>query len=245
MLLQARALEVQYGKSRILHGVVLDVGDLPLAVVGRNGMGKTTLCHAIMGMAPVTAGSVLLDGTELVGRQPYQIASRGISLVPQGRRIFQSLTVDEHLRLVERRGAGVRWTRERIYELFPRLFERRGNYGSALSGGEQQMLAIGRALLCNPRLLIMDEPTEGLAPLMVELIVSTLKTMLRDGDIALLLIEQNLAVAVEVANSVAVMVNGRIDRILPSSELAIDKQLQQRLLGVSTVDGRSATGIPA
>jgi len=245
MLLQARALEVRYGKSRILHGVTLDVGDLPLAVVGRNGMGKTTLCHAIMGMAPVTAGSVLFDGIELAGRQPYQIASRGISLVPQGRRIFQSLTVDEHLRLVERRGAGVKWTRERIYALFPRLHERRGNYGSALSGGEQQMLAIGRALLCNPRLLIMDEPTEGLAPLMVELIVRTLNTMLRDGDIALLLIEQNLAVAVEVADSVAVMVNGRIDRLLPSAELAGDKQLQQRLLGVSTEDGRSAAEIPA
>jgi ABC-type branched-subunit amino acid transport system ATPase component len=245
MLLQARALEVRYGKSRILHGVTLDVGDLPLAVVGRNGMGKTTLCHAIMGMAPVTAGSVLFDGTELAGRQPFQIASRGVSLVPQGRRIFQSLTVDEHLRLVERRGAGVKWTRERIYALFPRLHERRGNYGSALSGGEQQMLAIGRALLCNPRLLIMDEPTEGLAPLMVELIVRTLNTMLRDGDIALLLIEQNLAVAVEVADSVAVMVNGRIDRLLPSAELAGDKQLQQRLLGVSTEDGRSAAEIPA
>lgn len=240
MLLQARALEVQYGKSQILHGVMLDVGDQPLAVVGRNGMGKTTLCHALMGMAPVTAGSVLFEGTEIVGREPYQIASRGISLVPQGRRIFPSLTVDEHLRLVERRGPAVRWTRERIYELFPRLLERRGNYGAALSGGEQQMLAIGRALLCNPRLLIMDEPTEGLAPLMVELIVRTLKTMLRDGNISLLLIEQNLSVALEVASSVAVMVNGRIDSILPSAELARDKQLQQRLLGVSTDGGRSA-----
>ncbi len=243
MLLQARALEVQYGKSRILHGVTLDVGDQPLAVVGRNGMGKTTLCHAIMGMAPVTAGSVLFDGTEIAGRQPHQIASRGISLVPQGRRIFPSLTVDEHLRLVERRGSAVRWTRDRIYELFPRLLERRANYGAALSGGEQQMLAIGRALLCNPRLLIMDEPTEGLAPLMVDLIVRTLKTMLREGNISLLLIEQNLSVAVEVATSVAVMVNGRIDRILPSSELARDKQLQQRLLGVSTEDGRTALNV--
>jgi branched-chain amino acid transport system ATP-binding protein len=241
MLLQVRSLEVRYGKSQILHGVTLDVGDQPLAVVGRNGMGKTTLCHAIMGMAPVRAGSVLFDGAQIVGRQPYQIASRGISLVPQGRRIFPSLTVDEHLRLVERRERASRWTRERIYDLFPRLLERRGNYGSALSGGEQQMLAIGRALLCNPRLLIMDEPTEGLAPLMVELIVKTLKTMLSEGNIALLLIEQNLSVAVEVTDSVAVMVNGRVDRMLPSSELARDKQLQQKLLGVSTADGRSVS----
>jgi branched-chain amino acid transport system ATP-binding protein len=233
MLLQVKALEVNYGKSRILHAVDLEVGDQPLAVVGRNGMGKTTLCHAIMGMAPMASGSIRLNGVELAGRKPYQIAATGVSLVPQGRRIFPSLTVEEHLRLVERRGAA-KWTRERVYDVFPRLYERRGNLGSALSGGEQQMLAIARALICNPRLLIMDEPTEGLAPLMVELIVGTLKAMLREGDIALLLIEQNLAVAVDVAASIAVMVNGRIDRVLESAELAADKQLQQRLLGVAT-----------
>jgi branched-chain amino acid transport system ATP-binding protein len=233
MLLQVKALEVNYGKSRILHGVDLEVGDQPLAVVGRNGMGKTTLCHAIMGMAPIASGSIRLNGVELAGRKSYQIATTGVSLVPQGRRIFPSLTVEEHLRLVERRGAA-KWTRERVYEVFPRLYERRGNLGSALSGGEQQMLAIARALISNPRLLIMDEPTEGLAPLMVELIVGTLKAMLREGDIALLLIEQNLAVAVDVAASIAVMVNGRVDRVLKSAELAADKQLQQRLLGVAT-----------
>lgn len=233
MLLEVQALEVRYGKSRILHGIGLEVGDQPLAVVGRNGMGKTTLCQAIMGLAPITSGSVRFNGVELAGRKPYQIAAAGVSLVPQGRRIFPSLTVEEHLRLVEPRGAA-KWTRERVYKVFPRLYERRGNYGSALSGGEQQMLAIARALLCNPRLLIMDEPTEGLAPLMVELIVGTLKAMLRDGDIALLLIEQNLAVAVDVAASVAVMVNGRIDRVLKSADLAADKELQQRLLGVAT-----------
>jgi branched-chain amino acid transport system ATP-binding protein len=233
MLLRIEALEVHYGKSHILHGIELEVGHRPVAVVGRNGMGKTTLCHAIMGMAPITRGCVQLDRLNLAVRKPHQIAQLGVALVPQGRRIFPSLTVEEHLRLVEQTGAKS-WTRERVYEVFPRLFERRRNHGSALSGGEQQMLAIARALLCNPRLLIMDEPTEGLAPLMVELIVSTLKSMLSEGNIALLLIEQNLAVALEIADSVAVMVNGRIEQTMNSSELAADKQLQQRLLGVST-----------
>lgn len=233
MLLEVQALEVSYGKSRILHGVDLEVGDRPLAVVGRNGMGKTTLCQAVMGLAPVASGSIRFNGTDLAGRKPHQIAAAGVSIVPQGRRIFTSLTVEEHLRLVEPRGTA-NWTRERVYTVFPRLYERRTNYGSALSGGEQQMLAIARALLRNPRLLVMDEPTEGLAPLMVELIVATLKAMLRDGGIALLLIEQNLAVAVEVADSIAVMVNGRIERTLKSTQLAEDKALQQRLLGVAT-----------
>ncbi len=232
MLLQVKGLEVQYGKSCILHGVELELAGRPLAVVGRNGMGKSTLCNAIMGMAPVTAGSVRFDASELVGQHPYQIARRGVALVPQGRRIFPSLTVEEHLRLVERPGAR-KWTRERVYDVFPRLFERRRNGGAALSGGEQQMLAIARALLCNPRLLIMDEPTEGLAPLMVEQIVTTLKGMVDEGDIALLLIEQNLGVALEVADAVAVMVNGRIERTLNASELAADRGLQQRFLGVS------------
>ena len=238
-MLQVRSLDVAYGKSRILHGVSLEVGDRPLAVVGRNGMGKTTLCHALMGMAPVTGGSARFDGVELVGRQPFEIAAHGVSLVPQGRRIFPSLTVDEHLRLAENRGGGTRWTRERLYDLFPRLAQRHRNLGSALSGGEQQMLAIARALMRNPRLLIMDEPTEGLAPLMVNLIVRTLEAMLADGSLALLLIEQNLSVALEVADSVAVMVNGRIEHVLGTAALAADRQLQQRLLGVSA-DGADA-----
>ena len=233
MLLRVDRLQVDYGKSRVLHGVSLELAERPLAVVGRNGMGKTTLCHAIMALAPVTGGRVVLDGVDLVGRRPFEIAALGVSLVPQGRRIFPSLTVDEHLQLAAHGGSSARWTRERVYQLFPRLAQRSRNLGSALSGGEQQMLAIGRALMRNPRLLLMDEPTEGLAPLMVELIVRTLKEMLADGSVALLLVEQNLAVALDVADSVAVMVNGRIEQVLPSAQLSGDKALQQRLLGVS------------
>lgn len=232
MLLTVKSLEVQYGKSRILHGIDLEVGDRSLSVVGRNGMGKTTLCHAIMGLAPVSAGSIRLDDTELTGLQPYQIAKHGVALVPQGRRVFSSLTVDEHLRLVER-GPKAVWTRDRAYSLFPRLFERRRHLGGALSGGEQQMLAIARALLCNPSLLIMDEPTEGLAPLIVDQIVAVLQSMVAEGKISLLMIEQNLGAAVEVSDAVAVMVNGRIERILKSADLASDRTLQQELLGVS------------
>ena len=151
--------------------------------------------------------------------------------VPQGRRVWPSLTVDEHLRLVAGRGKGA-WTVERIYETFPRLAERRGNGGSQLSGGEQQMLAISRALLLNPRLLVMDEPTEGLAPVIVDQVVDMLKALAREGDIAVLLVEQNLGVALDVADEVSVMVNGRIARTLPSGELAADLDLQQRLLGI-------------
>jgi ABC-type branched-subunit amino acid transport system ATPase component len=232
MLLQIEALDVQFGKSRILHGVSLGLDKRPLAVVGRNGMGKTTLCYAIMGMAPVTGGSVRLDGKQLVGLKPHCIARLGVALVPQGRRVFTSLTVEEHLRLVERPGAS-KWTRERIYELFPRLLLRRRNTGAQLSGGEQQMLAIARGLLCNPRLMVMDEPTEGLAPLMVQLVVQMMKKIVAEDDISILLVEQNLSVATTVADTLSVMVNGCIEQTLEAAQLADNHLLQQSLLGVS------------
>jgi branched-chain amino acid transport system ATP-binding protein len=233
MLLELAGVEVRYGSSRILHGVDLAVDRRPVAVVGRNGAGKSTLCHAIMGLAPIAAGTIQFEGTSIRGLKPFQIAERGVALVPQGRRIFPSLTVDEHLRLVEQRGASG-WTRQRVYELFPRLCERRDHGGAALSGGEQQMLAIGRALMCNPRLLVMDEPTEGLAPLLIDEIVRTLRGMVEHGTTALLLIEQNLSVALAVADTIAVMLNGRIERWCSPADLAVDRGLQQSLLGVAT-----------
>jgi uncharacterized protein (UPF0261 family)/ABC-type branched-subunit amino acid transport system ATPase component len=229
--LEIRDLHVYYGRAHALQGVTLKLERGVLAVVGRNGMGKTTLCNAIMGLVPAASGSIRAQGEELANRAPHAIAGLGLGYVPQGRRVWPSLSVDEHLRLAARRNAGT-WTVERIYEQFPRLAERKRNGAAQLSGGEQQMLAIGRALLANPRLLIMDEPTEGLAPLIVEQVALTLRRLADEGEIALLLIEQNLGVAADVASRVAVMVNGRVARELDAAALAADQELQQRLLGV-------------
>jgi uncharacterized protein (UPF0261 family)/ABC-type branched-subunit amino acid transport system ATPase component len=198
------------------------------AVVGRNGMGKTTLCNAVTGLVRAS-GSVKLAGEEILGLPPNVITAKGVGYVPQGRRVWPSLSVDEHLRLARRRGP---WTVERIYQTFPRLAERQSNGGAQLSGGEQQMLAIARALLFNPKLLVMDEPTEGLAPLIVQQLVTMLKALAADGEISVLLIEQNLGVAIDVADTIDVMVNGRIARSMSAAELAADRDLQQRLLGV-------------
>ncbi len=163
--LEIRGLNVFYGASHALQGVDLTLDGGVLSVVGRNGMGKTTLCKAIMGLVPVASGSISFAGQPLVGRSSTEIARMGIGYVPQGRRLWRSLTVDEHLRMVATKGGA--WTVDRVYSTFPRLAERKSNGGGQLSGGEQQMLAISRALLMNPQLLVMDEPTEGLAPVIV------------------------------------------------------------------------------
>jgi uncharacterized protein (UPF0261 family)/ABC-type branched-subunit amino acid transport system ATPase component len=230
-LLEIKNLNVFYGRSHALQGVDLTLRQGALSVVGRNGMGKTTLCNAIMGLVRASSGSIRFAGEELIGRAPADIARLGIGYVPQGRRLWRSLTVDEHLRIVagERRGA---WTIERIYDTFPRLAERKSNAGSQLSGGEQQMVAISRALLLNPRLLVMDEPTEGLAPVIVAQVDDILVRLAEDSEIAVLLIEQKIGVATEVAETVAIMVNGRVNRLLDARELAADRDLQERLLGV-------------
>jgi ABC-type branched-subunit amino acid transport system ATPase component len=228
--LEVRGLQVFYGASHALQGVDLRLDRGVLSVVGRNGMGKTTLCKAIMGLVPVGAGSISFKGKPLVGLAPAEIARLGVGYVPQGRRLWRSLTVDEHLRLVAR--AGGAWSIERIYSTFPRLAERRSNGGAQLSGGEQQMLAISRALLMNPQLLVMDEPTEGLAPVIVAQVEEMLVRLAEEGDIDVLVIEQNIGVACAVADTVAIMVNGRINRAAPARELAADRDLQQRLLGV-------------
>jgi len=239
-VLQVAGLNVFYGSSHALQGVDLVLPNGVLAVVGRNGMGKTTLCKAIMGLVQARSGSIRFAGQELIGRGPAEIARLGIGYVPQGRRLWRSLTVDEHLRLVDR-GARGAWTRERIYETFPRLAERRGNGGGQLSGGEQQMLAISRALLLNPRLLVMDEPTEGLAPVIVAQVEAMLHTLADAGDMAVLVIEQNIGVATAVSERVAIMVNGRVNRVVAAAALANDRELQQRLLGV----GRHGAAAPA
>ncbi|SHO66704.1 branched-chain amino acid transport system ATP-binding protein [Pseudoxanthobacter soli DSM 19599] len=234
-LLDVAGLDVYLGASHVLQGVSLRLPSGPLSIIGRNGMGKTTLCQAIMGLTPARAGRIALSGRDLAGQRPVRIARAGIGYVPQGRRVFPSLSVHEHLVLTAPRGhaaAGARWTIERVYDTFPRLAERRGNGGAQLSGGEQQMLAIARALLLNPVLLVMDEPTEGLAPVIVDHVVELLHTINREG-VGLLLVEQNFSVAVSVAERVLVMVNGRIALETGADEIARNEDMQRRYLGVS------------
>jgi branched-chain amino acid transport system ATP-binding protein len=227
-----------YGRGQVLHDVGFEMGREPVAVVGRNGMGKTTLCLAIMGLMARAEGSVRFEGKELMGRAPYKISGAGIGYVPQGRRLFPSLSTEEHLDMLGSRGRG-RWTKEAIWKLFPRLAERRKISGAQLSGGEQQMLAIARALLGNPRLLIMDEPSEGLAPAIVESLVTTCLSLVEEG-VGLLLVEQNLGVATSLAQRQLVMVAGEIAREMSAQELLDDPDAQQRYLGVSRVEGATA-----
>jgi branched-chain amino acid transport system ATP-binding protein len=230
-ILEIAGLNVRYGQSHVLQGVDLVVGAEPLSLIGRNGMGKSTLCNAVMGLVPASGGSIRMGAVEIAGRKPHEIARLGIGYVPQGRRVFASLSVEEHLRMVARRN-GQRWTIKKIYDLFPPLATRRRNGATQLSGGEQQMLAIARALLLNPRLLIMDEPSEGLAPIVVEHLVGVLRDVAREG-VGLLLVEQNLGVATSVAQRIAIMVTGRIALETTSPEILADEAAQRRYLGVS------------
>ncbi len=234
-VLAVKGLDAYYGQSHVLQGVEFEVGTEPVSIIGRNGMGKSTLCKAIMGISPPTVrGSVRYRGTELAGKASYKVSSAGVGYVPQGRRLFQSLSVDEHLRMVKSSNGG-KWNVKAIYELFPRLADRKKISGTQLSGGEQQMLAIGRALLTNPTLLIMDEPSEGLAPTIVEGMIETLGTLASEG-VGLLLVEQNLGVATAVAERQLVMVAGRIFTETTATALQADPDLQQRFLGVTRVE---------
>ena len=230
-LFEIEDLNAYYGAAQVLEGVTLQMGTEGVAVIGRNGMGKTTLCASIMGMMPRATGSIRFRGQELLGRASYKIAGLGIGYVPQGRRLFPSLSVDEHLKMLARGTRGKRWTPDAVYELFPRLAERKRNGGTQLSGGEQQMLAIGRALLGNPELLIMDEPSEGLAPAIVEGMITTCKTLVEEG-MAILIVEQNLGVATSIAERQLVMVSGRIAAETTATALVADADAQRRYLGV-------------
>jgi branched-chain amino acid transport system ATP-binding protein len=219
-----------YGTAHVLEGVSFSMGAEPVALIGRNGMGKSTLCAALVGLLGSATGSVRLEGRELLGKPAYKVAAAGIGFVPQGRRLFQSLTVDEHLDIVGAK-SNAAWTPERVYELFPRLAERKQVSGTSLSGGEQQMLAIGRALLTNPKVLIMDEPSEGLAPTIVEGLIQTLKDLATEG-MGLLVVEQNLGVATSLAERQLIMVTGAIAAETTSKALLADPAAQRRYLGV-------------
>jgi branched-chain amino acid transport system ATP-binding protein len=232
-LLAVEDLNGYYGTAHVVQGVSFTMGAEAVALIGRNGMGKTTLCKSMLGLLGATGrshGSFRLQGSELHGKPSYKIAKAGVGYVPQGRRLFTSLTVDEHLEIV---GApkGADWTPDRVYELFPRLAERKNVAGTSLSGGEQEMLSIGRALLTNPKLLIMDEPSEGLAPTVVETLIETIKD-LAAGGMGLLVVEQNLGVATTLAERIIVMVAGSVAAETTSEELLADPQAQRRFLGV-------------
>jgi len=229
-LLAVEDVHGYYGTAHVLQGVSFQMGAEPVALIGRNGMGKSTLCAAIAGLLGSATGSVRLDGTELLGKPAYKVSNAGIGYVPQGRRLFESLTVDEHLEIVGA-GAKAEWTPKRVYELFPRLAERKKVSGTSLSGGEQQMLAIARALLTNPRVLVMDEPSEGLAPTIVEGLIQTIKDLAAAG-MGLLVVEQNLGVATSLAERQLVMVTGTIAVETTAEELANDPAAQHRYLGV-------------
>jgi branched-chain amino acid transport system ATP-binding protein len=229
--LEVRGLHAYYGESHVLQGVDLDVADgEAVSLVGRNGAGKTTTISAITGLVRPRAGSVRIAGTDVAGRPAYQVARAGVALVPQGRRIFSELSVRENL-LLAARPVGGGWDERRVLELFPSLGRRLDNRGDELSGGEQQMLAIGRALLRNPRLLLLDEPSEGLAPKLVAEVGETLRS-LRATGLAILLVEQNLALATRVGERVYVMNKGTIVFEGTSAALAAQPDVEARYLGV-------------
>lgn len=230
-LLKIDGVHTYYGGSHILRGVNLELSDGIVALVGRNGMGKTTLARAIMGLVPVPQGRILVDGDDVTNLQPYRVAQHGLGYVPQGRIVFPSLTVEEHLLLVHRRRGDGRWSPTAAFELFPRLADRRRHPGNLLSGGEQQMLAIARALVTNPKLLLMDEPTEGLAPVIIDGLVASLQSLMREG-MSLLLIEQNLHVAHALSDVIHVLVTGEIAYQGTTEDLVASPALTQRLLGV-------------
>jgi len=230
--LQVRGLVSGYDRGVVLHGVDLDLdAGAVLGLLGRNGVGKSTLIMTLAGVVPASAGSVLLDGRELAGQRPDLVARAGVALVPQGRRVWATLTVAEHLSLSSRSRGGT-WTVDTVLDLLPRLGERRRHLAGQLSGGEQQMLAVARALLTNPRLVLLDEPSEGLAPAVVDQIAGVVTT-LRDEGVAVLIVEQDLHLAFAVAGEIAVMEKGVLVHRVPTPEFRRDPDTAYRLLGVA------------
>jgi branched-chain amino acid transport system ATP-binding protein len=233
-LLALDGVETCYGRSQVLFGISFTIapGEM-VTLMGRNGMGKTTTVRSIMGLTPAMAGSIRLDGEEIRAAPPYRVAKYGIGLVPEGRQVFPNLTAYENLvaTAAQRTGASDPWTLPKVYDLFPRLAERAGSMGNQLSGGEQQMLAIGRALMTNPRLLILDEATEGLAPL-IRLEIWRCLARLKAEGLAILVIDKNVAALTEIADRHYLIERGRNVWSGTSAELAAAPDVQHRYLGI-------------
>lgn len=230
-MLEVKDIHTYYGDSYVLQGISLAVPEgSVVTVLGRNGVGKTTLIRSICGLTPARRGQVIFKGRDVTHLPTYRIAQMGLGLVPQGRRIFPSLSVKECLQ-VSSRGKDHEWTVDRILSLFPKLGDRLGHRGGKLSGGEQQMLATGRALLGNPSLVLMDEPTEGLAPLLVHQLGQTIR-QLKERGLSIVLVEQNLAFALELADHAYIMSKGKIVYDGPSAELWANAEVKARYLGV-------------
>jgi branched-chain amino acid transport system ATP-binding protein len=235
-LLTVDKLTAGYGEAVVLNGVSLALAEgQALALLGRNGMGKTTLINSIVGVTRYIGGSINLGGRELSTLRPDQRAHAGVGWVPQERNIFKSLTVEENLTAVEQPGP---WTVEKIYGLFPRLAERRRNLGNQLSGGEQQMLAVGRALILNPRVMLLDEPLEGLAPILVEELLTALRRVVRDEGMSAILVEQNAQKALAVTDRAAILERGSVVYEGASADLAADRAVLEGYLGVTAAGTR-------
>jgi branched-chain amino acid transport system ATP-binding protein len=230
--LEITDLNAYYGDSHVLQGCSLNVGQECVAVLGRNGMGKTTLLRAIMGLTPPKSGKIYWNGQEIAGKKPFEIASKGVGYVPQGRRLFPSLSVEEHLTLTYRKTGNLNeWTPKKVFELFPELDARRKVSGTRLSGGEQQMLAIGRALVTNPNIILLDEPSEGLSPVANDRVVEICRELLKN-NISILLVEQNIHVAEALAERIYIILNGKTVYESVASEFLNDLTLRQKYLGV-------------
>jgi len=235
-VLHIERLTAGYGEAIVLDALSLSLPQgQSLALLGRNGMGKTTLINSIVGVTRFIGGEIRLDGRDITRLRPDQRAHAGIGWVPQERNIFKSLSVEENLTAVARAG---RWTVARIYELFPRLAERRRNLGNQLSGGEQQMLAVGRALILNPRVILLDEPLEGLAPILVEELLAALRRIIRDEGMAAILVEQNAQKVLGVTDRAAILERGVVVHEAASVDLAADRAVLESYLGVTAAGPR-------
>jgi branched-chain amino acid transport system ATP-binding protein len=231
-MLKVEGIQTYYGESHILHGVDLEIqkGEV-VCLLGRNGAGKTTTLRSVMGLTPPREGSILLNGENIARKKAYDIGRMGVAWVPEERRIFKTLTVMENLRIAERKGDEGKWTIERIMEIFTNLANRRQNRGDELSGGEQQMLAVARALMRNPQLILLDEPTEGLAPVMVDAVMDVIQQIKEEG-VTIFLVEQNVEASMKVAHRHYILEQGKVVAHIGNEELKRDQSLRERYLSI-------------